>query len=135
MKATQGQKVAKLKREASEKAHLKREATKKEVQLKKEAALQKEVKWEYLVNDNIYKDCDLDINYKIEEAYKLYKIQNNPVVFTYTKQSQEYKIYFNRNPIQQENSSNKTLINLRRIDIKEMINMARRGENLIINVE
>ena len=162
MKATQGQKVAKLKREASEteawlareakfklqakeaqlkkeasekEECLKREATNKEVQLKKEAALQKEVKWEYLVNDDTYKDYDLDINYKIEEAYKLYKTQNNPVVFTYTKQSQEYKIYFDRNPIQQENSSNKTLINLQRIDIKEMINMARRGENLIINVQ
>ena len=151
LKREANEKEARLKKEASEKeerlkreaklqleekeARLKREATKKEVQLKKEAALQKEVKWEYLVNDNTYKDYDLDINYKIEEAYKLYKTQNNPVVFTYTKQSQEYKIYFNRNPIQQENSSNKTLINLRRIDIKEMINMARRGENLIINVQ
>ena len=151
LKRKANEKEAQLKKEASEKeerlkreaklqleekeARLKREATKKEVQLKKEAALQKEVKWEYLVNDNIYEDYDLDINYKIEEAYKLYKTQNNPVVFTYTKQSQEYKIYFDRNPIQQENSSNKTLINLRRIDIKEMINMARRGENLIINVQ
>ena len=150
LKKEASKKEAQLKREASEKeahlkreaklqleekeAKLKREASEKEIQFKKEAALQKEVKWEYLVNDNNYTDYDLDINYKIEEAYKLYKAQKLPAVFTYTKQSQEYKIYFDRNPIQQENSSNKSVINIRRIDIKEMINMARRGEKLIIIV-
>ena len=148
LKREASEKEAQLKKEASEKearlkkeaklqleekeAKLKKEASEKEIQFKKEAALQKEVKWEYLVNDNNYTDYDLDINYKIEEAYKLYKTQKLPAVFTYTKQSQEYKIYFDKNPVQQENSSNKTMIKIRRVDIKEMINMARRGENLVI---
>ena len=125
MKATQGEEVAKLKKEAIE----------NELQLEKEAALQKEVKWEYLVDDNNFEDYDLDLNYKIEEAYKLYNTQNYSAVFTYTKWSQEYKIYFDRNPIQQENSSNKTLVTIRRIDIKEMINIARRGEKLFIDLQ
>ena len=136
LKKEASEKEAHLKREAKrqleeKEAKLKREASEKELQLKNEAALQKEVKWEYLVNDDNYADYDLEINYKIEEAYKLYKRQKHPAVLTYTKQSQEYKVYFDRNPIQQENSSNETLIKIRRIDIKEMINMARRGNNLI----
>ena len=116
-------------------AKLKKEAIENELQLKKEAALQKEVKWEYLVDDNNFEDYDLDLNYKIEEAYKLYNTQNYSAVFTYTKWSQEYKIYFDRNPIQQENSSNKTLVTIRRIDIKEIINIARRGEKLFIDLQ
>lgn len=104
-----------------EKAVMKIEASKKEAQLKKDidetkSFLQTKVKWQFLSYNSHYENFSADINYQIEQAYQSKKTPT----FMYTNSSMEWcTVYFNRSPMQEENSVTREVINIQRIDIEK----------------
>jgi len=109
-----------------EKVAIKAEADERETQLEKQVSkakvlIQTKVRWQYQSCESQYKDYDTDTNYDIEQAYQLYKKENSASIFTDTKnwsQHVQRKIYFDRNPMQEEDCTTGNKINIQRIDIE-----------------
>ena len=103
-----------------EKTAMKIKASEREEQLKRDASeakifIQTKVKWQFLSSGNQYENYNPDLNYQMEQAYQLQKTH-----FTYTNNNlQQCTVYFNRNPMQEENNATRDVVNLQRIDIEK----------------
>ena len=88
--------------------------------------MQKKIRWQYLTEDNMYEDYEPEINYQIEQAYQLYKQQNNGPTFNFTDEDLQYQIIFNTDPMQEKNLSTKdSITEVQRSDLEDMIKKGR----------
>ena len=87
------------------------EASEREAKL-----VQKQVRWQYLSDDDEFEDYSAQLNYKIEEAYQSHlKSKQNPI-FGFEENGVQYQIIFSSNPMQEKDCRNKSLTTVQRID-------------------
>ena len=108
-----------MEKEAITKAAMVREAKLNEEYRKKEKYLsfQRKVTWQYILDDG-HEDYDPELNYQIEEAYDLYKTQGKFAVYTYIRNNCQFNVYFDRNPMVEEDCTSKEFLLIQRIDVK-----------------
>ena len=108
-----------MEKEAITKAAMLREAKLMKAYRKKEKYLsfQRKVTWQYILDDR-HEDYDPELNYQIEEAYNLYKTKGKFAVYTYIRNKCQFNVYFDRNPMVEEDCTSKELLLIQRIDVK-----------------
>ena len=92
--------------------------------------MQKKIKWQYQSDDEKFEDYDAQANYRIEQAYQLYKAKNHGPVFSFKDQDGiGLEIIFNKTPMQEKDCTNGGMLtDVRRIDIEDKINeMLKKG--------
>ena len=108
-----------MEKEAITEAAMRREAELNETHRKKEMYLsfQRKVTWQYILDDG-HEDYDPELNYQIEEAYQLYKTQGKFAVYTYIRNKSQFNVYFDKNPMVEEDCTSKEFLPIQRIDVK-----------------
>ena len=88
--------------------------------MKKATLLQKSIKWQYLNGDGEFIGYNAEVNYYIEQAYQKYRREKQNSIFHCTCEENNLAIYFESNPMQEENCYTRKSTEIRRIYTAKM---------------